>query len=144
MRDSLLQLYLSLAPYPEVKSVLGRLQDAGVKRAVLSNGAPAMLNAAVESAGLDTMLDAVLSVESVGIFKPSPKVYQLAVDDLGCRAQDICFMSSNAWDAAGAAHFGFRVVWVNRFNQVRERLPGTPAHEVRTLDALPELLGLPA
>jgi 2-haloacid dehalogenase len=142
LRDSLLQLYLSLAPYPEVKSVLTSLKGAGVSRAILSNGAPAMLDAAVKSAGLGPLLDDVLSVEDVGIFKPAPVVYQQAVDRFDCAPNDICFMSSNAWDAAGAAHFGFRVVWVNRFGQVRERLPGTPRREVSSLAALPDLLGI--
>jgi len=144
LRDELVTLYLSLSPYPEVGSVLATLKAAGVKRAILSNGAPTMLAAAVDSAGLDDLLDAVLSVEDVGVFKPAPQVYQLAVDRFGCAPEEICFMSSNAWDAAGAAHFGFRVVWVNRFGQVRERLPGRPSHEVKTLEALPGLLGLTA
>lgn len=142
MRDKLMGLYLTLAPYPEVTSVLTKLRDAGRLRAILSNGAPEMLGAAVSSAKLDALLDEVLSIENVGIYKPSTRVYQMAVDKLGCSADEVCFMSSNAWDAAGAAHFGFRVVWVNRFGQVRERLPGTPAHEVTSLNALPVLLGL--
>jgi 2-haloacid dehalogenase len=142
LRDTLLDLYLSLAPYPEVKSVLSALKSAGYRRAVLSNGAPAMLDAAVRSAGLDDLLDDVLSVEEVGVFKPAPAVYGIAVDRLGLAPQEICFLSSNAWDAAGAAYFGFRVVWVNRFGQVRERLPGKPLHELKTLDALPGLLGV--
>jgi 2-haloacid dehalogenase len=142
LRDDLLQLYLTLAPYPEVKSVLTELKNAGVKRAILSNGAPAMLDAAVTSANLSALLDHVLSVEDVGIFKPAPPVYQQAVDLFQCKPADICFMSSNAWDVAGASHFGFRVVWVNRFGQVRERLPGAPLHEARSLEELPGLLGL--
>jgi 2-haloacid dehalogenase len=142
LRDTLLDLYLSLAPYPEVKSVLSALKHAGYRRAVLSNGAPAMLDAAVRSAGLDDLLNDVLSVEEVGVFKPAPAVYGIAVDRLGLAPQEICFLSSNAWDAAGAAYFGFRVVWVNRFGQVRERLPGKPLHELKTLDALPGLLGV--
>lgn len=141
-RDRLMDLYLSLAPYPEVTAVLSTLRDNGRRRAILSNGAPEMLNAAVSSAKLDGLLDEVFSVEDVGIYKPASPVYRMAVDRLGCSADEICFMSSNAWDAAGAANFGFRVVWVNRFGQVRERLPGTPLHEVKSLDALPALLGL--
>jgi 2-haloacid dehalogenase len=141
LRDELLQLYLTLAPYPEVPAVLAALKDAGMQRAILSNGAPAMLDAAVGSANLADLLDDVLSVEAAGIFKPAPVVYQLAVDRFRCAPQDICFLSSNAWDAAGAAHFGFRVVWVNRFGQVRERLPGRALREVATLEPLPGLLG---
>jgi 2-haloacid dehalogenase len=141
LRDRLLQLYLTLTPYPEVPAMLATLKGAGVQRAVLSNGAPAMLDAVVKSGGLADLLDDVLSVEAVGIFKPAPAVYQLACDRFGCAPRDICFLSSNAWDAAGAAHFGFRVVWVNRFGQVRERLPGRPLREIRSLEPLPALLG---
>ena len=140
LRDELQQLYLSLAPYPEVRSVLTDLKNAGMQRAILSNGAPAMLDAAVDSAGLGNLLDDVLSVELVGLFKPAPAVYQLAVDRFDCKPEEICFLSSNAWDAAGAAHFGFRVVWINRFGQVRERLPGRPVRELASLEALPTLL----
>lgn len=144
LRDDLLQLYLSLTPYPEVRSVLAALKETGMQRAILSNGAPAMLDAAVRSAGLGDLLDNVLSIEAAGIFKPAPVVYQLAVDRFGCAPADICFMSSNAWDAAGAAHFGFRVVWVNRFGQVRERLPGRALRELSTLEPLPALLAASA
>jgi 2-haloacid dehalogenase len=140
LRDDLLQLYLSLAPYPEVRPVLTALRNAGMQRAILSNGTPTMLDAAVRSAGLGDLLDDVLSIEDAGIFKPAPAVYQLAVERFDCAPEDICFMSSNAWDAAGAAHFGFRVVWINRFGQVRERLPGRARHELETLEPLPNLL----
>ena len=85
---------------------------------------------------------AVLSVYVVGIFKPHPSVYQLAMDRLGVTASAVSFQSSNAWDAAAAAAFGFRVAWINRFGQAQERLPGTPDAELRRLDELPPLLGL--
>jgi len=140
--ERLMQLYLSLSPYPEVKGMLARLGRGGVACAILSNGAPEMLAAAVQSAGIGQHMDAVISVEDAGIFKPAPSVYQLAVDRLGVVADEICFMSSNAWDAAGAAHFGFRVVWINRFSQARERLPGTPVRELKSLETLPDLLGV--
>jgi len=142
VRDRLLRAYLKLDAYPEVAGVLDALRSGGMKTAILSNGTPDMLGAAIESAGLTGSLDAVLSVEAVGVFKPDPRVYQLAVDELGVAAQDICFMSSNAWDVAGAAHFGFRVVWVNRGGAPAERLPGRPTVETRDLRGLPELLGL--
>ncbi|MCB1716337.1 MAG: HAD-IA family hydrolase, partial [Candidatus Competibacteraceae bacterium] len=93
-------------------------------------------------AGIDQLLDANLSVESVGIFKPDPRVYQLAVDQLGVTAEQISFQSSNAWDAAGAASFGFKVAWINRFSQRRERLPAVPHAELQSLAELPALLGL--
>ncbi len=142
MRKRLMALYLELDAYPEVPAVLKRLKAAGLATAVLSNGAPAMLDAAVRTARLDDRLDEVLSVEDVGIYKPDPRVYQLAVDRLGVTPAQICFMSSNAWDAFGASHFGFRVAWVNRFTQPPERLPGQPDSEISDLNALPALLRL--
>lgn len=140
--ERLMDLYLHLTPYPEVPGVLAALRNSGVPRAILSNGAPEMLQAAVGNAQLDALLDAVLSVEDVGVYKPSASVYQLAVDRLTVQADRICFLSSNAWDVAGAAHFGFRVVWVNRFGQAPERLPGRPVEVVESLETLPALLGL--
>ena len=119
-----------------------QIKGGGLQTAILSNGSPRMLTAAVENAGIGDLLDDVFSVDSIGIYKPHPSVYQMAVDGLNVEAGRICFMSSNAWDAAGAANFGFRVVWVNRFGQPRERIPGRHEHEVKTLDALPPLLGL--
>ena len=142
VRARLMDLYMRLDAYGEVKDVLGGLKAAGIKTAILSNGAPAMLEAAVKNAGIDDLLDDVLSVDAIGVYKPHPRVYQMAVDGLGVAAGRICFMSSNAWDVAGAANFGFRVVWVNRFGQQRERLPGAPEHEISTLAELPALLGL--
>lgn len=142
MRKRLMDLYLELDAYPEVPAVLQRLKAGGLATAVLSNGAPKMLDAAVRSAGLDDRLDHVLSIEDVGIYKPDPRVYQLAADRLGVKPAQICFMSSNAWDAFGASHFGFRVAWVNRFGQPPERLPGRPDAEIADLDALPPLLGI--
>ncbi len=142
VRARLMDLYMRLDAYGEVKDVLSGLKAAGIKTAILSNGAPAMLEAAVKNAGIDDLLDDVLSVDSIGVYKPHPRVYQLAVDGLGLPAGRICFMSSNAWDVAGAANFGFRVVWVNRFGQQRERLPGAHEHEISTLAELPALPGL--
>jgi 2-haloacid dehalogenase len=142
LRDRLLELYLSLDAYPEVAESLARLRAGGQKTAILSNGAPKMLAAAAASAGVDGLLDALLSVDELGIYKPDARVYQLAVDHLDEPAERICFLSSNAWDACGAAHFGFKVAWINRFGQAPERLPGKPAAMINTLAALPPLLGL--
>jgi 2-haloacid dehalogenase len=120
---------------------LQRLKRAGLQTAILSNGSPKMLDAVVQGNQLQHLLDRVLSVEEVGVYKPHPKVYQLAVDRLGVPASAISFQSSNAWDAYAAAAFGMRVVWCNRYGQRRERLPGNPDREIRTLSELPELLG---
>ncbi len=142
LRERLMGLYLRLAAYPEVKPMLARLKTSGMKLAILSNGSPKMLSAAVENSGISGLLDAVLSVEQVGVFKPHPSVYQLAVDELGVAAGQICFLSSNAWDAHAAKACGFHVVWCNRFHQVAERIPERPDGEIDTLAELPEILGI--
>jgi len=142
LRERLMNLYLALKPFPEVPDVLSRLKRAGLRIAILSNGSPPMLTAVVGAAGLADRFDAVLSVEEVGVYKPHPRVYQLAVDRLGVPAEKISFQSSNAWDAYAASAFGMKVVWCNRYGQPRERLPGAPDRELRSLDGLPELLGL--
>jgi len=141
LRQRLMGLYLTLAVFPEVPEVLLRLKTVGLATAILSNGSPAMLGAAVDGARIGGLLDAVLSVEEVGVFKPHSKVYQLALDRLGAAAGMILFVSSNAWDAFAASAFGMRVAWCNRYTQRRERLPGRPDREIRTLAELPALLG---
>mgnify|MGYP000108997271 FL=1 len=142
LRQRLMDIYMRLDAYPEVKDVLSALKAGGIKTAVLSNGSPEMLSSAVDNAGIADLLDDVFSVDSIGVYKPHPSVYQMAVDGLGVDAGRIYFMSSNAWDAAAGANFGYRVVWVNRFGQPQERIPGEPEHEIKTLEALPPLLGL--
>jgi 2-haloacid dehalogenase len=142
VREPLMQAYLALDAYPEVPDVLRRLRNAGLKTAILSNGEPSMLAAAARSAGIERLLDAMLSAEDVGIFKPHPKVYQLAVDRLAARPDQIAFQSSNAWDVSGAAAFGLRALWINRRGMPAERLPGAAEHELRDLSGLPALLGL--
>jgi 2-haloacid dehalogenase len=141
LRDRLMELYLMLDTFPEVKNVLEQLKAAGLRTAILSNGTPAMLDSAVKNARIDSLLDAVLSVEEVGVYKPDPRVYQLAVDELGIPASQISFQSSNAWDAYAASSFGMKVVWCNRYRQRKERLPGNPDHEIETLAELPRIVG---
>jgi 2-haloacid dehalogenase len=141
LRERLMDIYMRLDAYPEVKDVLSTVKGGGLKTAILSNGSPKMLNAAIENADIKGVLDDAFSVDSIGVYKPHPSVYQMAVDGLDVEPGRICFMSSNAWDAAAAANFGFRVVWVNRFGQPQERIPGQHEHEITTLEALPELLG---
>ncbi len=142
LRARLLNIYLELDAYPEVAEMLQKLKGAGLKTAILSNGAPEMLSSAVSNAGLNNLLDGVLSVEKLAVFKPDSRVYQMAVDDMGVSKERICFMSSNAWDACAAANFGFRVVWVNRFGQAEERIPGHHEFEIKTLAELPPLFAL--
>ncbi len=141
LRERLMGLYLTLACFPEVPEALRRLRAGGFRTAILSNGTPAMLNAAVEGNGLRDLLDAVVSIEEVGVYKTDPRVYQHALNRLGVRAEEVSFQSSNAWDAHAASAFGMRAVWCNRYGQKPERLPGKPDHEIRTLAELPPLLG---
>jgi 2-haloacid dehalogenase len=141
LRDRLMNLYLALAAFPEVPEVLQQLKTMGLGTAILSNGTPAMLQAAVANAGIGGLLDHVLSVEEVGVYKPHPSVYRLAADRLSLAPAAILFLSSNAWDAHAAAAFGLRVAWCNRYGQPRERLPGAPDCEIRTLAEIPALLG---
>lgn len=141
LRNRLMDLYLRISAYPEVKETLCRLKARGVKLAILSNGTPAMLSSAVDNANLGGLFDAVHSVEEVGVFKPHSSVYQLAVDRLAVAPKQICFISSNGWDAFSAKAFGFHVLWCNRFAQVPERIPDVPDGEILDLSELPDWLG---
>jgi 2-haloacid dehalogenase len=139
LRGRLMDAYRTLEAFPEVPEVLERLKRKGIATAILSNGSREMLQSAISGARIGGLLDAVLSVEEVGVYKPHPKVYQLAVDRLGIPRQAISYQSSNAWDAWAASAFGMRVVWCNRYAQPRERLPGLPDHQVNSLNELPFL-----
>ena len=142
LRDRLMQVYLELDTFPEVPDVLRRLREAGCKTAILTNGSPDMIDAAVRNAGIGDLLDAVLSVDPLQIYKPHPSVYQLAVDRLGVDKRRISFQSSNAWDAVAAATFGMRVIWCNRYGQRRERLTAEPDAEVTSLDQMLPIVGV--
>lgn len=141
LRDRLMNLYLKLSAYPEVKPMLETLKAASIKTAILSNGTQKMLDAAVDNAGIASLLDGSYSIEDVGIYKPDPSVYQMAVDRLNVLPSEISFQSSNAWDAYAAKAFGFNVVWCNRFGQADERLPGKPDAQITELSALPPIVG---
>jgi len=140
LRTDLIEAYLHLDCYPEVPETLLTLKARGFKLAILSNGTPTMLEAAVKNSGISDLIERNYSIEDVGIFKPDPRVYQIAVDGLNLKPEEIVFQSSNAWDASGASSFGFKVAWVNRFGQSVERLPGRPDVEIKNLMELPNLL----
>ncbi|MFZ5779780.1 MAG: haloacid dehalogenase type II [Pseudomonadota bacterium] len=139
--ETLLGAYLALDPFPEVPAMLGALKSAGLRCAILSNGNPEMLEPMVAGSGLAPQFEAVLSVDAVRVFKPDPRVYRLVEARLGVPPSRVCFLSSNCWDAHGAAHFGFRTVWVNRAGAPDDKLPGKLAGQIRDLSALPSLLG---
>ncbi len=138
-RKRLLELYWELAAYPEVPAMLATLKAAGKQTAILSNGSPAMLEAAVKSAGIGEQLNAVLSVESVGVFKPHAKVYDMVQHRFGCAREEVLFVSSNGWDIAGAADYGFHTAWVNRAGDPVDRLFGRPHHILKDLTTIPEI-----
>jgi 2-haloacid dehalogenase len=140
LKKDLVEAYLQLDCYPEVPEALSELKSRGFKIAILSNGTPKMLEAAVRNSRLETMIPEIFSVEKASVFKPDPRVYQIAVDELNVKPEEIAFQSSNAWDASGASAFGFKVAWVNRFGQSPERLPGKPDIEIQSLSELPALL----
>ena len=139
LRQRLLDLYWELQAYAEVPAMLANLKKAGLNTAILSNGSPEMLDAAVKSAGLGDLLDDVLSVESVGIFKPDRRVYDLVGKRFDCVNTEVLFVSSNGWDAAAAAGYGFVTAWANRAGEPVDRLPWTPDHVVSDLTTIPEL-----
>jgi 2-haloacid dehalogenase len=139
LRDELMQAYLTLDAYPEVPAVLAALRGRGLATAILSNGTPTMLEAACRAAGIDRLLDEVLSVEEVGVFKPDPRVYRLAMRQFGVAAERLVFVSGNPWDGQAALAAGMRVVRVNRAGEPDEY--GLAAAGV---PSIPDLAALPA
>jgi 2-haloacid dehalogenase len=138
VRRDLLDAYLRLETFPEVKGALSSLSRLPL--AILSNGSPEMLGAVVRHQGMERTLAAVLSVDELRIYKPHPSVYELAPRRLGVPRERIGFVSSNAWDVAGAASFGLSALWVNRAGAAAEELGSSPARVLRGLDELAPLL----
>ena len=142
LRARLLALYWELEAYPEVPAMLAALKTAGLNTAILSNGSPDMLDGAVQSAQIGDLLDDCLSVQSVGIFKPDARVYDLVGERFDVARDEVLFVSSNGWDAAGAAGYGFVTAWVNRAGEPVDRLPWKPQHVLNDLTGIPALAGL--
>lgn len=139
VRDKLLAAYDTLDSFPEVKEALQALRRQRSRIAILSNGDGDMLDMAVRSAGLEELFDAVLSAAEVGVFKPSGRVYRLALTKFGATREEVTFVSANRWDVAGAKLFGFRSVWVNRSgapDEYPEAAPDTVVADLRSLPAL--------
>ena len=140
LKEQLLRLYLNLEAYPEVKEILQKLKDKNYRTGILSNGSTQMLDSAVKNANIEHLLDVVISVEECKIYKPSSEVYDLVEKKTDIKKDSITFFSSNAWDMHAAANYGFRTIWVNRFDGVLERLPGKPSAIVKTLNNIDELI----
>ena len=142
LRERLLALYWELQAYAEVPDMLSALKEAGLNTAILSNGSPDMLEGAVSSAGIKSLLNVSLSVQDVGIFKPDARVYDLVGNHFGCAKNEVLFVSSNGWDAAAASGYGFETAWVNRGQEPMDRLPWEPAHVLHDLTGIPALAGV--
>lgn len=141
LQDDLMEAYRVLPAYPEVPAMLRAVREKGITTAILSNGTPNMLADAVEAAGIAPLVDEILSVESVGTFKPDPSVYKLATRQFGCTADELVFVSGNAWDGQAAYSFGMRVVRVNRRGAPDEYgLASAGVPSLRDLSGLADLL----
>ena len=140
LRTKLLDAYLTLDAFADARAALTELKTRGRRIAILSNGTPHMLEAAVQASGIAPLCDAVLSVDVVRMYKPRPEVYALVTDRFGVKPGEVVFVSSNRWDIMGAASFGFRAVWVNRAQMPQEYSRQPPIHTVPDLSALPLLV----
>jgi 2-haloacid dehalogenase len=139
LRPKLLDAYFKLDAFPDARGAVDSLKKRGCHTAILSNGSPRMLDAAVTASGMSGLFDAVLSVDAVRVYKPRPEVYALVTAAFGIKPQEVAFVSSNRWDVMGAAAFGFRPLWVNRANMPEEYAEQAPMHVVPDLSALPSL-----
>jgi 2-haloacid dehalogenase len=140
LRDRLLSLYTVLPCFPEVPAMLAAIRARGMPTAILSNGTQAMLGTAIAAAGISELIGQVLSVESVGVYKPHPAVYRLGAEAMGLPPERILFVSSNGWDAAGAAAYGYRTFWANRRGEPVDNLPGRPEIVRPDLSGLADLI----
>ena len=140
MKNDLLNLYKVLSPYPEVKKVLENLKKKNFKLAVLSNGTPALLDRLVQSNNLKDLFDDIFSIESVKVYKPDAKVYNLPLKKYKIKPQEVTFLSANTWDVSGSGNYGYNSVWVNRNNAVFDNLDFKPKNEINNLTQLLDLI----
>ena len=139
MKNELLNLYKILSTFPEVKNVLNNLKENNYKLAILSNGTPTLLNQLVKSNDLDKIFDDVFSIEEAGIYKPNSKVYDIPIKKYQIQKNEILFLSANTWDVSGGGNYGYNAIWVNRSNNVFDKLDYTPKYEVKNLKELLDL-----
>ena len=140
MRGDLLDLYKILSTFPEVKEVLNKLKEKNYKLAILSNGTPTLLNELVKSNNLEGIFDKIFSIEQVGIYKPSSKVYDIPIQKYKIQKDEVMFLSANTWDVSGAGNYGYKSVWVNRNNNVFDSLDYIPQYQVNNLGELLDLI----
>ena len=137
IKKQILEAHSKLGTYPDVKDTLKVIKDNGMVTAVLSNGSPQKLTAALEHAGVDDLFNGIYSTEQIKAYKPSPAVYEYVEEQLALPRGKICFVSSNSWDIAGAASYGFYSAWINRYERKPERLPFMADIEIKSLTELP-------
>ena len=140
MKNELLELYKILSPYPEVKETLEKIREKKYKLAILSNGTTSLLNELVKSNNLQNLFDDIFSVEEVGIFKPNSKVYDIPIKKYKIQKQEVAFLSANTWDVSGGGNYGYNSIWVNRNNNIFDKLDFVPNKEIKKLNELLELI----
>jgi 2-haloacid dehalogenase len=140
MKNELLNLYKVLSPYPEVKEVLKKLKVKEYKLAILSNGTPALLSELVKSSNLENIFDDLFSVEEVRIYKPDSKVYDLPIKKYQIKPDEVAFLSANTWDVSGGGNYGYNAIWVNRNNNIFDKLDYEPKNEIKNLKQLIEVI----
>ena len=136
MRSELLDLYKILSPYPETKNTLEQLKNKNFKIAILSNGTPSLLNGLIEKNNMKIFFDDIFSIEEVGIFKPSSKVYEIPIKKYKIDKREVAFLSSNTWDVCGGGNFGYNSIWVNRNKNIFDKLDYKPKHVIGDLEEL--------
>ena len=140
MKDELLNLYKVLSPYKEVPETLKILKEKKFKLAILSNGTPSLLNELVKSNNLDNLFDDIFSIEEVGVYKPSSKVYDIPIKKYQIKKSEVAFLSANTWDVSGGGNYGYQSIWVNRNNNIFDNLDYEPKNQIKNLkDLLPKL-----
>ena len=136
MKGELLNLYKVLSPFQEVPETLKTLKEKKFKLAILSNGTPSLLNELVKSNNLNNLFDDLFSIEQVGIYKPSSKVYDIPIKKYQIEKNEIAFLSANTWDVSGGGNYGYQSIWVNRNNNIFDNLDYKPNHEIKDLSEL--------
>mgnify|MGYP003299607198 FL=1 len=140
MKNELLNLYKILSPYKEVPETLKTLKEKKFKLAILSNGTPSLLDELVKSNHLDNLFDDIFSIEQVGVYKPSSRVYDLPIKKYNISKSEVAFLSANTWDVSGAGNFGFNSIWVNRNKNIFDKLDYIPHNEINNLNGLLKLI----
>ena len=140
MKNELLNLYKILSPYKEVSETLKVLKEKKFKLAILSNGTPSLLNELVKSNNLDNLFDDIFSIEEVGVYKPSSKVYDIPIKKYQIEKSEVAFLSANTWDVSGGGNYGYQSIWVNRNNNIFDNLDYEPKNQIKNLkDLLPKI-----